>query len=295
LKYIKNHNAPGCIQKMIKYCLCVIGFILLCQVGHASFARENSYQLLTYDIFSEGKDIGDITLKLSTYEKSHIIIEHSHIKVSEWLWSIDITKVQSEEFEQGGVLKMSDGKILYDDAIYWTQISSYGSQYQAGFTSLDKITEQEKKQFSNLSTAAAEQVSNNSEDILLHTKSMFVGRKKQTERLSFHQGAFDTTWNNLPIFIEGYTGMALPDKLNILDPENLEIHQVSLSDLGYENVSVGAKEVQARHLKLSDGKFKPSHLWIYVGTNVGEHSLPYIIRYTGEDEDGTFEIVLKYQ
>jgi hypothetical protein len=278
---------------MNRYRISLISFSVLVQLSVGSLAEENHFQILNYDIYSNGKDVGDLTLKLSKDKAGHVIIEQSHIKASGWWWSLNITTVLSEEFKQGGILKRSDGKTLDEDTIVWTQISSDENRYQAEWASIGKTTDQEKKQFFKLSSAALTKDSNNTEEILLITKSMFIGREQQTEHASIPQHVFHTTWNNLPFFIQQNAKDSLPERLDILDTENLEIFQVSLNDLGYKYLLIGNKEIKVRHMKLSDGKFKPADLWVYDGKQVDESALPYIVRYTGEDEDGSFEVVLK--
>ncbi|MCF6325082.1 MAG: hypothetical protein L3J89_12295 [Gammaproteobacteria bacterium] len=99
---------------------------------------------------------------------------------------------------------------------------------------------------------------------------------------------FDTTFSNLPLFIQAYKGKPLPKKLNILDTEELEIGTVSIRDLGVKTISIGKQKIEARYLALSDNKSKPLQLWIKE-----DDLLRYFVRYTGEDEDGPFEIILK--
>jgi hypothetical protein len=295
LKQIWPLDATGREFDMIKDMLSTVSFTMFVLFGDTGFAQEVDFKKLTYDLLSEGEDIGDITLKLLKEEKRYVILEKSHIDVSGWWWRIDITTVLFEQFDQGGVLKHSDGKTLDEDTIYWTQISSDNDQYQASFRSIKKITDQDKKQFSKLSFAVSDPSSNNVDEVVSLSKLIFSRRDQQAERSSFSQADFDTTWNGLPFFIQKQAGGDLPNKLSILDSEDLEIFQVTLDDLGYEVVSDGANEIPARHLRLSDGKYKPTDLWIYDGTNTDQFSMPYMIRYTGENQDGPFEAVLKAQ
>jgi hypothetical protein len=278
---------------MKRYLLSAICLTMFVQSSSLASTHEEHFKMLVYDIFFDGKDVGDMTLKLSKDEDRYLIVEQSHIKASGWWWDLNIITVLSEELDQSGVLKESDGKTLGEGSIYWTKISTYEDWQQVDYTLVDKVTDEDKKQFSELSFAVTGLISNNIEEIVSRSKSMFTGRENHAESAKFSKDTYDTTWNSLPLYIQKHSGKVIPGKLKILDSDNLEIVQVNLEDLGYDSLSVGSNVVQARHLRVSDGKFKPADLWIDERRNGPTSSLPYYIRHTGEDEDGTFEIILK--
>ncbi len=263
--------------------------ILSALFSSAVIAEESAFKMLSYDIFAEGEDVGDVTLKLSKNNNRYIIVEHSRIKISWLFWSIDISTVLSEEFQHGVGLVKADSKTLYEESVYWSKINVHDSKHLGEFTEINKITARESKQFSQLSFAISGKVSANTEEVVSQSEAIFSGRNERAHRMNFAQGSFDTTFNDLPLFIQKNAGKPLPEKLNILDTENLEITQTSINDLGLKTIVVGKKKIQVRHLTLYDTQFKPSHLWIKEDAT----SLPYFVRYTGEDEDGEFEVILK--
>ncbi len=277
---------------MINTRLLTLYIALLALFSSTIMAEEPTFRVLNYDIFSSGKDVGDVTVKLSENSDGYTIIEHSHLKVSSW-WSGDfeITSIQSETFQQGIGLIKSDSKTVYEREAYWSKINAHGDQLLAEFTVIDKMTTQEAKQFSHLSFALSRKVSDNSKEAISLSETLFSNRNKPAHKEEFSWGSFDTTFNNLPLFIQKNGTQPLPKKLNILDTEELEISTTSLHDLGVETIQVGKQKIKARHLTLSDNKSKPLHLWIKEDVA----SLPYFVRYTGEDEDGPFDIILKTQ
>ncbi len=252
-------------------------------------AEESVFRVLNYDILSAGDDVGDVTLKLSKNKSGHLIVEHSRIQTSWLFWSIDITTIQSEEFQRGVGLVKADSKTVFEGTAYWSKIDAHEDKFLGEFTEIAKLTAREEKQFSRLSFAISGKVSANTEEVVSLSEAIFSERNEQAHSVNFPQDSFDTTFNDLALFIQKNADKPLPKKLNILDTENLEISQVSISDIGLETILVGKQKIEVRHLKLSDTKSKPSHLWITEGVI----SLPYIVRHTGEDEDGPFEIILK--
>lgn len=275
---------------MIKAVLCATLVTLSTAVAGE---QQDDFLMLNYDIFSEGKDVGDMTLKLSKDEEGYIIIEQSHIKASGWWWNLDVTTVLSEEFRQDGVFIRGDGKTVVDGSGHWTRIDAVEDEYRAEYTEIVKTSKAEERQFSTLSFAVAKRVSPNIEEILARSKSIFSDRNIQPHGVKFPKDAFDTTWNNLPFFIRDQGKKDLPSKLRILDSENLEVVQVSLNDLGVEALIVDGRSVHVRSLKIYDGKFDPTYLWINEGRKGGLTRIPHFVRYKGKDEDGEFEIVLK--
>ena len=95
---------------MMKKKILLIGAALLFSQAAISSDNEKTGQVLIYDLYSEGEDVGDVTLKLSQQEHGYSIIEHSHIKASGWWWTLDIITVTSEEFDNKQKLLKSDAK-----------------------------------------------------------------------------------------------------------------------------------------------------------------------------------------
>ncbi|NOZ51973.1 MAG: hypothetical protein GXP08_02335 [Gammaproteobacteria bacterium] len=255
-----------------------------------AIAEEANSLILNYDILAEGKDIGNMTLKLSRKEGRRVAVEHSQIKISGWWWNINITAILSETFQDDTGFIKADSKTVYEDTAYWTKMNAYEDETWGEFIEITRMSASESKKFSHLSFAVTGKISDNTEELISLSEAMFSDRnKKPVYSVKFPQGSFDTTFNDLPFFIQKNAGKPLPSKLNILDTENLEISSASIKDLGLEIILIGKEKIQVRHLTLSDTQFKPSHLWIKEDAN----SLPYVVRHTGEDEDGKFEIILK--
>ncbi len=253
-------------------------------------AGEGDFQLLNYDIISEGEDVGDMTLKLSRKEGGYVVVEQSQIEISGWWWSVKIATVLSEEFQGDGNLVKADSKTVIEGGVYWTRMHAHDEAVSGEYIEITHMNADEEKKFSHLSFAVTGKSSNNGEEVISLSEAMLSSRnRKPAHQVTFPQGAFDTTFNNLPFFIQQNGDKPLPSKINILDTENLEISSASIEDLGVESLTIGNRNIQVRHITLSDGQYRPSHLWIKEDAG----SLPYVVRHSGEDEDGEFDIVLK--
>ena len=264
-------------------------FILLMMQSTFTQADENRSMLLTYDILSQGKDIGDLTTRISQQGNRHVIIEWSHIKASGWLWKIDIVTILSEEFENGNKLTNSDGKTFEEGSAHWTKIGSQEKDILMQYLEIPKPGPREEKQIARLSLEAEANTSSNTEDILSLSGSIFMNIVEGVQEFSVSRKSFDTTWNNLPFYIQRKSDSSMPLELKILDTENLEIGKFTVKDVGRETLMLAKEPITVRHLTFSNRKTGTSHIWINTDSGV----LPHVVRHTGKDEDGAFEIVLK--
>ncbi len=257
---------------------------------NSAIAEEGDFLTLNYDIISEGESLGDMTLKLSRHKEGYLLVEQSQINISGWWWSVDIATVLSEQFQKGGRLVKADSKTVIDGGAYWTRMSAHADTLSGEYIEINRMNSDESKKFSHLSFAITGKSSNNVEEVILLSEAMLSSRNKKPDyRTTVSADAFDTTFNHLPFFIQKNGERPLPATINILDTEDLEIASATVNDLGMESIFLGNKKVQLRHITLSDGKYRPSHLWIKIDAG----TLPYVVRHTGEDEDGEFEILLK--
>lgn len=251
--------------------------------------NESRYIVLNYDIYSEGEDVGDVTTKISLQDNRHVIIEQSHIKMSGWWWSIDFITIMSEEFENGNELVKADSKTFDEGVAYWTKIKSQENGVWMQYIKIPETNPEEEKKFAKLAFEIEGKTSANTENILLLSESIFADRHIGGEEGLAPKNSFDTTWNNLPFYIQRMADNRIPGKLKILDTENLEIDVFTVEEIGRETLMIGAEKISTHHLAFSNAKTSTSHIWI----NTDKRSIPCVVRHTGEDEDGPFEIVIK--
>ncbi len=272
------------------FALCLV---MTVQNAVSALAQEPDFLSLRYDILSQEKDVGDVILKLSRTENGYLFIEHNHIKTSGWWGEIDITTVMFEKIEHGVGLIESDSKTLDDDSIYWSRVKRHENGFLGEFMEIPKIDNHRSQQFFKLSSTVKNEDLSKLREIVEYSESMFLTRNNSApvHGVKFAQSSFVTTFNDLPFFIQRNAGRPLAKEIKILDTENLKIIQIHIEDQGLVDVSIGTEKIQARHLVLSGGQFGPSHLWI----STDPTSLPYVVRHTGKDEEGKFEIVLKSQ
>lgn len=275
---------------MIKYCGYFLCLILIIQHPQSVLAQAPRFVTLNYHILSEGVHVGEVIFKLFRTKKGYVIVEYSHIKTAGWWGDIDLVIVLSEAFQYELGLILTDSKTWDNDTMYWSRIEAHENSFLGKLTEVSKMNVREKQRFFQLSSIITKQGWIDREEVALLSNSIFSARNDLvfSRSVPFVQDSFDTSIRGLPFWIQKYTGKALPQKIRILDIESFDVIHVDIKDLGLKTIMVGLKEIEVRHLILSGEELKPLHLWIKIELA----SLPYIVRYTGEDEEGRFEIIL---
>jgi hypothetical protein len=270
-------------------------FILICGLvmssGYADIAYGDKTDTLTvkYDILVESETIGDLTHKWFRNGNRSSLYERSRINASGWWGKIDISGFLVEELDGVNRLVHSESVDRDGNTLYRATIETSNEGLQASFIELKKINDSEREQFIRLLRTVSKTQEKQPENLRALTAALFKQRGKLREQARFDASDFDTTENNLPFYIQSLGGKPIPKQLRLLTTDNLAVSEVTITDLGYETISVGAKVFRCRHIKLDDGKYKPSHLWI----DEESRSQPYMVRFTGEDEDGPLEINFK--
>ena len=256
-------------------------------VGIAS-AAETEFLTLKYTLMSEGDKTGAVTHRLFQNESGHSFAEYSHIKVSGWWGKIDISSSLLEEFDGVNGFILADSKTLDGNTSYWSKIDKNKNGLWGSYAEIKDTTDQESEGLTDLGAAITDAREPILGEILSISRDIFKNRTIQPKGVQFTRQDFDTTDTNLPFFIQSFGSKPLPNKLRLLDTDNLKISETGIADLGYETISIGDRQLRSRHLKLSGSKYKPSHIWIKDTAT----DLPYMVRFVGEDEDGPIEITL---
>lgn len=274
---------------MTKNILHVLYLMLIIQSISTALAGDSELLVLNYGILSEGNDIGDITLKLIRNNKGHVIAQHRRIKTSGWWGKINISSYRVEQFSADNDLLLADNKIQDGDTTHWIKIEAHQHVLSGSYRIIKGLSAQEKQELADLLVVISSESNAEIERIVSLSGALFADRKIASQDRQFKKNDFDATFNSLAFFIQKSAGKQLPEVLRLLDTENMEIIRQRLDDLGTEVMTIGTKSISTRHIKLSDSSYKPSHIWIADSPT----SLPFIIRHTGEDEDGEFDVILK--
>jgi len=266
----------------------ILLIVLITQTIHPALAQKTDIMNLKYNILSQGKKVGIAAVKLSRSGNTHTYAEYSRIKTSGWWGKIDAKSILIEKSINQTLFVSADAKTLDGKTVYWTNLIANGNDLRGAFAEIKNITVQEKLDIMDIAFAISDKQAQNSKEILASSRALLANKKSQLKKVQLSSAAFDTTANNLPFFLQKFVGKRLPKTLDIMDTEDLAITRMKIKYLGLVEFSIGGKTISARHFKLSGSKFKSAKIWIKTDPT----SLPYIVRYVGENEDGPFELRL---
>lgn len=250
--------------------------------------------VLNYDIFADSQAIGKLTQLVFHNRQGHKSIEHSQIQVSGWWGKLEISDTLIEEFDGGNNLAASDSKFVDGNTVYWTRIQVAGNKLRGSSSKVKNTSSREKQAL----VSQAETVSGiltpdyvpDFGEIVAITDSLFTDRQLRSQDSIYTHQDFDTTESNLPFFVQAFGDKSLPGSLRLLDTQRLEISRVKLSDHGFDTLKIGGKNIRCRHLQISDSKSEPTQFWLYAEPP----SIPFLVQYIGEDEDGPVEVRLNH-
>jgi len=272
---------------MIKY-LTIIA-LLASTTAFTQDIVEDPSSVFFYDIFSEGEDIGEMSIQIiGSPSSDYVILENSHIRISGWWGDIDIRNSQSEEYSITGMLLKADSKTLSGKKIFWTKIKSLEKELLASFIQVENLTEQEEEIFSNMIMTTAINFNPRFNELNSTSQPLSADNNAFSENTRFPRNSYDTTFSNLPIYWKK-AKKEMPEIIKVLDSENLSIDEIRITYLGLEDIEIGASNISAHHYKMIPEEKKHIDIWLAVN----HRKTPYFVQLAGEDEDGPFHIKLK--
>ncbi|VAV87203.1 hypothetical protein MNBD_ALPHA08-1391, partial [hydrothermal vent metagenome] len=109
---------------MIKSIIFAFLIVLFTQTIHPALAQKTDAMTLKYDVFSEGKNVGEATVKLSRSGNTYLYAEYSRIKASGWWGKIDVKSIVVEEHENDIVFVRAGSKTLDAKTVYQTALTA---------------------------------------------------------------------------------------------------------------------------------------------------------------------------
>ena len=259
----------------------LIGFIIIyvLLLPSTGFSADRQVTILQYEITSESETIGNMTLRITGDQNSYLIAEHSQVNKSWWWGTLDLRSTSIEKYNLGNLVS-ANSKVFYDDKAYWTTMEQSETGVWGSVTEVKNTSQKEIDEFAALSVEISNLLLPNLGQILSLSQQIFSGSQGNASGVRFARSQFDTTANQLPLFIQSYQGKELPALVNILDTETLKINESTLKDFGDESIQIGGQAMSTRHVQISDASSDPAHIWISTQGSF----IPYIAQFTGTDD-----------
>jgi len=285
-----------------------VGFILSLVIKYVDgddIKNEENYKNLLigknlkYSLFSENKKIGNSYHKIERTGKGYIFSEVSDVNVSKWWGKIDITSNFVEVYDSEGKLLNSNNIIMDGKKLYHLRTYLDDNEYFMSYKKMKKITKSEIVKINKLEDS----ISN--EEIHAGKIEKVYGdifsERNRLEKDVFDVDKFDTTFNYLPLYLQE-NQKENKSMISIYSPEDMEIKNRKIIDLGWKEIMLDDVLVHTRHFSLVNKKSAPINIWIaeYMEDNKLEIKgkdiekvVPYLVRLTTRDEYGEVEVILE--
>lgn len=256
-------------------------------------AMDNTEEFNTtrceYSVESDGEKVGDMTLLYKIGNDATEVAEYSHLYALGWWGKWELHSQTIEQYTPSGKLLNADSKITESKNVYWIQIKKQDNEYWATAAKLKRLSQHETDELIELVSALSSGINPNLSEILSLSSAVLSDRTADSKSLPMATDSFDTTLNNLPLWLAKFHSEPLPPSVLLLDLESLRTIRMALTNHGLKAVNFPYYHGEATHLTLTPTKGEPLEIWLPL-----DHTpSPCALKIRGIDEDGPFVFHVK--
>ncbi|WNO09030.1 hypothetical protein [Teredinibacter sp. KSP-S5-2] len=257
----------------------------LLNVVCVAFAEEGNRHKFSYDVFSNGKDIGDVRVYMEDIQNGGFhIIEQTEIQ-TDGLWKkSSISSMKTEQFSRDGDFIHSDSKVFDGRSAHWLWVDAKNQNTDVFYAEVNKLSEDELTGLGNVFSS----VSLSASQLMLQSQSLFKKRIINFQGTRYPQKSFDTTLANFPRYSSGQQGDTLR-VIRILDTENLAINTYNIEMVGLKKLVVHSKKIDCEVYVLQSDEKEVLELWIARN----EKDMPHFVQIKGQEKGDAYQIILK--
>jgi hypothetical protein len=252
-------------------------------------AADKTHSTFSYDIFSEGKDIGNMQVQIiEKREGGYQILESTTIiKSSDWN-DINLESAANELYSLEDNLISADKKTFDQKKAYWSKIDSSGTDLWMSFSEIKNFREKEEGELVNFSIAILDNLIPEVGEVLGLSLLLFSDTKAVPTSVRLPKNSHHTTLANLPKYWSIHR-QKLPAKIQLLDIETTSITQMTTENRGIKVKTYGGNEVSTNHYTLTSENSAPLDIWFAVN----EHNIPYFLELKIDNKNGLVTIKRK--
>lgn len=251
---------------------------------------ENVVTKFTCEIFTKGNVIGEMTTAISKSSKGYEISTKRNIEFNSLWGKRNVRSNLLEKFSSSGVLLESDSMVLDGKKAFWTKVARSNNELWGSSVQVRSVSEHDNKELVGLMTNIGGLFIPEAGGVM----GVVFGTHSTTSRknVRFPQDSHHSSLNNLP-FYWLKNSKNFPDKINILDSDDLSIYKMSVEYLGVEEVKTRRRLFSAKHYVLKSKKTflekrEPLHIWLAV-----RRGIPFFVQLKGKDNDGFFHVKIR--
>jgi hypothetical protein len=252
-------------------------------------AADKTHSTFSYDIFSEGKDIGNMQVQIiEKREGGYQILESTTIKKSSDWNDINLESAANELYSLEDNLISADKKTFDQKKAYWSKIDSSGTDLWMSFSEIKNFREKEEGELVNFSIAILDNLIPEVGEVIGLSLLLFSDTKAVPTSIRLPKNSHHTTLANLPKYWSIHRHK-LPAKIQLLDIETTSIAQMTTENRGIKVKTYGGNEVSTNHYTLTSENSTPLDIWFAVN----EHNIPYFLELKIDNKNGLVTIKRK--
>ncbi|MFQ3189690.1 MAG: hypothetical protein ACI936_000815 [Paraglaciecola sp.] len=252
-------------------------------------AAGETHATFNYDIFAEGKDVGDMRVQIIKKPLGgYQILESKSIQKSSDWDEINLKSTVNELYSLEHNLISADKKIFDQTKAYWSKVDSSGADLWMSFSEIKNPTEKVESEIVGFSIAVLDNFIPEASEVLGLSQLLFSDTKAVPTSIRLPKNSHHTTLANLPKYWSIHR-QTLPAEIRLLDIETISITQMKTEYHGLKVKTLGGNEVSTHHYTLTSESRSPLNIWLAVNKN---HT-PYIFELQ-LDNNGIFTIKRKH-
>lgn len=262
----------------------IAAFFGLLNIACVALAEEGVNSSFTYDVFSNGKDVGEINVQMVVLPDGDFqIIEQTEVQ-TDGLWKKStIRSAKTEQFSRNENFVRSDSKIFDGRSTHWLWVESGRNNIDLFYAEIDKPSDDELVGLSKMFS-----MTSSSSQILTQSQSLFENRTVNFQGVRYPQNSFDTTLAYFPRYSFNKQE-EVPRIIRILDTENLTINTYNIELVGLKKLVVHSKKIDCEVYVLRSNEKEELELWIARN----EKDMPHFVQIKGQEKGDAYQIILK--
>lgn len=278
----------------------ILCFFTLLISFRVSSENQDSINLLIefkYKILLEDNYKGVMKVKvLHSPNKSYSLLTSSEFSLSGWWGKYLVYTNLIEHFSKTGMLIQVNNMIIDGEEAYWKRLTLIRGQTWESTVKTKNIKKFDEEDFIDTIGDIGDKLIVRERDVLTVSNLLFTGSESSNKSIRLPKKSYDTSFNNIPFYWQRHHN-SLPDEINIIDTETESIYKLKIEKINSQenhkfstdnshNSSQNNIDSTIDYYVFTPDNGKPIHMWLTINRN----NIPYFIKLTGEDEDGTFHI-----
>ena len=268
--------------------------VLVILIGGAAAYSESIN--LSYEVFSQGKSIGSFKQEVIFTKNDRQYLQAWSIFVKGWWGKYELKELNFEQYDEALGLQSAISKSYENQQANWIElIREDNGELRHSHQSTKKMNRRERERLAFLSERVGKIGLGNIERFRTEFDEIYARYGKPRAIADFYNSGSIVTSTRLPEKLlskfkrQASTEGGNMGEVTIYDNEIMKLQSHKVEFTGLVREMLHGKVVTAHSFSLKRPNHPAGSIWVARHPN---GNFPYMLRYTGVDADGEFEILL---